>query len=98
VATAVLSCVILRRKFTPAGKSRVGAAYDKRLANPTLNLFATQWLGVAMLTLASALPGVASFTSSSGRASSGLTPHALLAGTAVMACVALSSGSCPASA
>ena len=52
-----------------------------------------QWTGVAMLTLASALPGVASFMSSNdGAASSGLTPHALLAGTAIMACVALSSG------
>ena len=90
VATAVLSLIILSRKFSRMQARR--CCLHHRLADQTCIPVALQWLGVAMLTLASALPGVASFTSSNGSAGSGLTPHALLAGTAIMVCVALSSG------
>jgi drug/metabolite transporter (DMT)-like permease len=93
VATAVLSCVVLNRVFSRLQVEHVseGLAAFAGLADA---LRPPQWLGVALLALASALPGLATcLSSSSGSAGgTGLTSHALLSGSAIMACVALSSG------
>jgi hypothetical protein len=96
VATAVLTRVILHRLLT---RLQVRAGNRRRVFAPpaprTHASAAPQWLGVTLLALASALPGLAAFAAD-GDSAAGLTRADFVAGTAIMAAVACLSGMRPA--
>lgn len=95
VATALLTRLILQRALTHL---QVRCAFElhwrralTRMCPRALHA-AAQWAGVALLALASALPGIAAFAADDGAAAGALSHRDLMLGTAVMFFIATTSG------